>query len=108
MFVVILSGSVSFDMTSVVVAIQPCFTYDLVCVSELSPFTLFECSLKFIFVATVEIIFLLSFVFKELLLAVEQSRARLRLSLYVRRLRKPFGKRRSIWSRSKSSPTQAI
>ena len=96
MFVVILSGSVSFDMTSVVAAIQLCFTYDLVCVSELSPFTLFECSLKFIFVATVEIIFLLSFVFKELLLAVEQSRARLRLSFYVRRLRKPFGNRCSI------------
>ena len=32
MFVVILNGSVSYDMTSIVVAIQFCFTYDLVSV----------------------------------------------------------------------------
>ena len=57
MFVVILNGSVSFDMISIVVAIQLCFTYDLVCVSGLSPFTFFEGSLKFISVDTVDIIF---------------------------------------------------
>ena len=57
MFVVILNGSVSFGMISVVVAIQLCFTYDLVCVSELSPFTLFEYSLRFICGYTVDIIF---------------------------------------------------
>ena len=62
-----------FQFSFVLPLIRPAY------VRKLSPFTLFEYSAKLISVTTVDVTLLLSFAFKKFLLAVEWSRARLRL-----------------------------